>query len=413
MGRRVSLPPPVCDTNLLHLREASFSSYLNHAEKEFVRKLAESTRDRSNSVTTQEDEDGDIEVFGAEKYFIAGAFDDTQKPLKFPPKKPQKRILRSKKPRTSTSSTTTTRSGSPSVRSQSSWNSQKALLQSSTVNTDSMSSKATKKSKSSQLAKGFLYRCYCCDKNLTKSKSNPKRRQTTNAGSNFTFESSVPADLMPKNSASALKMQIQVEEQQGQKPIEVFESSLPNVDSLNVNHLEKRLSTMTWNDIVPKVKDSSNSNSNKCSLIYNDDAESDASSDLFEIETLTGNPNSFLTRQPSDCTDCVTPTTCYAPSEASIEWSVITASAADFSDEHRLSTTSHDVKASLRRRSNHLIGCKNEKAVRVAGDKYGSPEEVQRRWESFGRLTRFEAQRLAANSVPRQYSPKISNILYV
>ncbi|XP_038893120.1 protein PHYTOCHROME KINASE SUBSTRATE 1-like [Benincasa hispida] len=450
MGR-VSLPPPVCDTNLSHrlsfennnnnnnnhLREASFSSYLNHAEKEFVRKLAESTRDhRSNSITTQE-EDGDIEVFGAEKYFNGGIF-ETPKPLKFRPKKQQRMIHKHKKPKTSTSS----------VRSESSWNSQNALLQSSTVNTNSDSSKATKKKKSSQLAKGFLYKCYCCDQNSvesvnnqttskSKSKAKLKQRQPTKAGINFTFQSSIPAE-------TAMKMQIQVEEQQGRKSIEVFGSSLmgkpPNVDTLNLNHLEKRLSMMTWNDIVPRVKDSSNSNistTNDSNLIYNDDAESDASSDLFEIASLTGNPNPFLTRQGSDSTDCVTPTTCYAPSEASIEWSVVTASAADFSvvsdyDERRLSTSSpvrnmtavtaatymvkssygNDVKEIQRRRSNLLMGCKNQKAVRVAGDKYGSAAEVHRRSESFGRLTRLETQRLATNSLPRHYSPKISNILY-
>lgn len=448
MGR-VSLPPPVCDTNLSHrlsfennnnnnnnnhLREASFSSYLNHAEKEFVRKLAESTRDRSNTITTQE-EDGDIEVFGAEKYFNGGIFETTLKPLKFRPKKQQHRmILHPKKPKTST----------PSVRSESSWNSQNALLQTTTLNTNSNSSKPTKKKKSSQFAKGFLYKCYCCDKNSvesvnnntkskSKSKSKPKQTQSTKAGLNFTFQSSIPAE-------EAMKMQIQVEEEQGRKSIEVFGSSLmagkpTNVDTLNLNHLERRLSMMSWNDIVPRVKDSSNSNMSN--LIYNDDVESDASSDLFEIESLTGNPNSFLTRQGSDSTDCVTPTTCYAPSEASIEWSVVTASAGDFSivsdyDERRLSTTSpvgnitaaaaatymikssygSDVKEIQRRRSNLLMGCKNQKAVRVAGDKYGSMAEVHRRSESFGRLTRLETQRLATNSRPRQYSPKISNILY-
>lgn len=39
----------------------------------------------------------------------------------------------------------------------------------------------------------------------------------------------------------------------------------------------------------------------------------------------------MLTKQASDNTSCsMTPTTQYAPSEASIEWSVVTASAADF-----------------------------------------------------------------------------------
>lgn len=60
--------------------------------------------------------------------------------------------------------------------------------------------------------------------------------------------------------------------------------------------------------------------------------ESDASSDLFEIESLRGKGkgNPFLARQDSDAaSSCVTPIA-YAPREASIEWSAVTASAADF-----------------------------------------------------------------------------------
>ncbi|CAH2045686.1 unnamed protein product [Thlaspi arvense] len=54
---------------------------------------------------------------------------------------------------------------------------------------------------------------------------------------------------------------------------------------------------------------------------------SDSSSDLFEIENLTGKLKPCLTRQGSDA---ASPTR-YAPSEVSIEWSIVTASAADFS----------------------------------------------------------------------------------
>ena len=81
---------------------------------------------------------------------------------------------------------------------------------------------------------------------------------------------------------------------------------------------------LSW-DATPKVE-TENSKGN------NNDTESDASSDLFEIESLTGKANPFLARHASDAASgCVTPTTCYAPSEASVEWSVVTASAADFS----------------------------------------------------------------------------------
>ncbi|KAJ0763480.1 putative protein PHYTOCHROME KINASE SUBSTRATE [Helianthus annuus] len=56
-----------------------------------------------------------------------------------------------------------------------------------------------------------------------------------------------------------------------------------------------------------------------------DDTGSDASSDLFEIENFSANEdyNSFLARQATKNNE-------YAPSEASVEWSVVTASVADF-----------------------------------------------------------------------------------
>lgn len=63
------------------------------------------------------------------------------------------------------------------------------------------------------------------------------------------------------------------------------------------------------------------------SRIEEEDTKSDSSSDLFEIENLTEKPKPILGRQGSDPAS----PTCYAPSEVSIEWSIVTASAADFS----------------------------------------------------------------------------------
>ncbi|KAM0014979.1 putative protein PHYTOCHROME KINASE SUBSTRATE [Helianthus debilis subsp. tardiflorus] len=56
-----------------------------------------------------------------------------------------------------------------------------------------------------------------------------------------------------------------------------------------------------------------------------DDTGSDASSDLFEIENFSANEdyNSFLARQATENNE-------YAPSEASVEWSVVNASVSDF-----------------------------------------------------------------------------------
>ncbi|KAI5419993.1 hypothetical protein KIW84_043965 [Lathyrus oleraceus] len=104
---------------------------------------------------------------------------------------------------------------------------------------------------------------------------------------------------------------------------------------------------------------------------YDDDG-SDASSDLFEIESLKEkSSNNFLNRRTSDAAS-----TCYAASEASVEWSVVTASAAVMSDcEDQMSefTVRSPIKAPReipRRRPGMLLGCKSHKAVRVAGDAF-------------------------------------------
>ncbi|XP_039037354.1 protein PHYTOCHROME KINASE SUBSTRATE 1-like [Hibiscus syriacus] len=98
---------------------------------------------------------------------------------------------------------------------------------------------------------------------------------------------------------------------------------------------------------------------------------SDASSDLFKIESLTGKPNH-----------------CYAPSGASIEWSVVTASAAEY-DERRPPTslsspiktfpTATDSKTKInvqRPRSSGLLGCNSSKAVKIDGDAHKTNQKA-------------------------------------
>lgn len=113
---------------------------------------------------------------------------------------------------------------------------------------------------------------------------------------------------------------------------------------------------------------------------YRDDTgSSDASSDLFELDCLSCSANPVglaMGVGPSP-----TLTACYAPSEASIEWSVVTASAADFSaisdweDQRSTVTASSTTRRPPKRvpptskpRAATLLGCKSQKAVRVAGE---------------------------------------------
>ncbi|KAE8681291.1 Sphingoid base hydroxylase 2 [Hibiscus syriacus] len=110
----------------------------------------------------------------------------------------------------------------------------------------------------------------------------------------------------------------------GWKSLEVFVSPVLGRRNKSLN-IERRLKMLSW-DSSPKVEGNENPKGD-CN-----DAQSDASSDLFEIESLTSKANPFLVKQASDvASGCASPTTCYAPSEASIECSVVTASAADFS----------------------------------------------------------------------------------
>lgn len=141
-------------------------------------------------------------------------------------------------------------------------------------------------------------------------------------------------------------------------------------------NLERKLSMLTWDAIpnAPNLPSSfGGSSSQPC-----DDIGSDASSDLFEIENVSSNGHRLFSRD--GMSSCVTP---YEPSETSIEWSVVTASAADFSDVKssvsgwrtpgRVATarsTREWDRETPRSKPGGLLGCRSQKAVRVAETAY-------------------------------------------
>lgn len=165
------------------------------------------------------------------------------------------------------------------------------------------------------------------------------------------------------------------EDEKPRKSLIVFGSPMYEKRNKSLS-LEKRLSMLSW-DATARAYDT----------------ESDASSNLFEIESLTGKAVWQASDGPSGC---VTPTTCYAPSKASIEWSIATVSAADFSvmsdyEEQRpativptpskmvgtTTTTKNTSSKDISRRCpNIMLGCKNHKAVRVAGDAYKTNQKA-------------------------------------
>ena len=167
---------------------------------------------------------------------------------------------------------------------------------------------------------------------------------------------------------------------------------------------------LSW-DAIPRATDEelikNPSSSGPPSESYRDDTGSDASSDLFEIECLSSTANPVVVGvgpRPPSPDNCPIPTTCYAPSEASIEWSVVTASAADFSvisdsEDQRSTLTASFAQppkrasATPKPRPGILPGCKSQKAVRVAEEVHRPLPDTNRK----GNKLKSERKRMQMN----------------
>lgn len=487
-----------CDNNN-NLRDASFSSYVNSAEQTFVRKLAESSgnlmpvwisEEQQTHVGRKKEDDEEIGVFGAEKYFKGTMDEDIPRTTSTSARKYQYKSERVDLD----PSRFRIQPGTPSVKSESSSNSQSALLQSALRNRP----RAHKnKVRGKSILAGLVCKCSCSDKDSVEIKEHGgeisfnnscpsavvqgKVSKVETAKTSLDLVDAVQVDKPRLNhrikeemhcqkldqlevglnrescftfptldSGTAnlpIKLQVKPEvEEKSRKSIEVFGSPIMEKRTKSLS-IERRLTTVSW-AATPRVEETESSAPMGGA---NDDTESDASSDLFEIESFTSKANPFLARQASDAMyGCVTPTTCYAPSEASIEWSVATASAADFSvmsDYEELRPTSiispkkpastcpnsrtKTDKEIQRRRSGVFLGCKSHKAVRVAGDSYRTNAQtnvyppMRRMSDPFTPVTNFPAQTkpnvfnsgqgqvLATHSLPRSQSPLASHVLYL
>ncbi|GAV73225.1 hypothetical protein CFOL_v3_16711 [Cephalotus follicularis] len=417
------------ENNDKNRRDASFSSFLNSTEKTLRRKLAAesnrnlTTRQNHQYLETKKEDDGEIGIFGAEKYFN-GVEEESPKldsisARKYQCVKHEHVDVEPGKPKP--------QYGTPSIRSESSWDSRSSLLQ--IVMRNPLERKTNKVHSKSFLA-GLGCKCSCYDKDsidIDEHVGEMSFKRSTNYGvgqgkvstkdpkkADLDYEIRVKGDLgvskekcftfpttISGEGNPPLKLQFQEEKSNlPRDSLEVYGSPLLDKGGKSFS-LERRLTMMPW-DATPRVEGidySANSGG-----IY-DDSESDASSELFEIESLTGKANPFLARQASNATSgCVTPTTCYAPSEASIEWSVVTASAADFSVMSMSEceglrppvSIPNPVKSALLTASNAktrsskemqrlnpgiLLGCKSYKAVRVAGDAYRTNERPNPRMQ--------------------------------
>lgn len=366
--------PPETTKNV---REPSFSSYLDGPETTFVLKLG----GLSPSISTPHDhillaknttDDREIGVFDAEKYFNEGLNRTPKvcpKELSSPHHKkdaPTEVLAIKEHPPTAPLS---------SIRSESSWNSRSALL-----HTISRNQKPTKANKKSFLAT-IGCNCSCADNYSTetndcveetssiKSSNTAKSRKGDKTSDHMVKKPNSDSKFGRVNSEGHFTFPVftpKKDEAAKRKPLEVYGSPA----------MEKKVSMMAWDAISPSVSEEIRIPS--ISSEMHNDSDSDSSSDLFEIESLTkGNP--FLSRQES---------VGYAPSEASIEWSVITASAADFSvlsdseeftvpcpKKGGINSKLGSLKEIPKLRPSILSGCKNHRAVSVAGDAHRPIEQ--------------------------------------
>ncbi|CAN7058373.1 unnamed protein product [Brassica oleracea var. botrytis] len=317
-------------------------------------------------------EDMEISVFGAEKHFN-GDMDSDHSPRLMCPLPNQEasidRIFVGQKKNSKNSSET------PSLRSESSWNSQSLLLQNKSEN-------KMKNHNNSSVCNSHLQ---SQEKNISSNhKSNNKKSFLANLGCRCVCSNWSSVDVVnEKTRTSGLKkiktqlslsseMKLHQQQQEAileqRKSLEIFGSPL----------IEKRIISkhLPWDHSISAKTEE-------------DGSASDLSSDLFEIESLTGNAKPFLARQESSEPESPD---CYAPSEGSIAWSVVTESVADYSVVSECATSPVDNRSfqatripkiaksnretgSQRRKPSSgglLLGCKSHKSVRVSGDSYTS-----------------------------------------
>ncbi|GLU12359.1 hypothetical protein SLE2022_290440 [Rubroshorea leprosula] len=393
-----------------NLHNVSFSSYNSTAKEISVHKPAESVQAPGPSCLERTKiEEGEISVFGAERYFSMKLDDDSSR---LDDNHGSRHGLRGENQVDQQQMKPGFRPGTPSIRSESSSNSHTALLQSFARN---QSASKVKRIDSRGFFSGLACTGSCSDGKSVSINQNvenrrihhgkeygkqPVRRNHKTLVSDRWKQPQFDSRSIEKMSvgssreeyfAPAIPKAGSVKIQPGKSP-RVFGSSSLTKGDIAFN-LERKLSMLTW-DAIPN---SPNLPSGFFGSQGDDDIESDASSDLFEIENVSSNIGQGpFTRQESDgMSNCITP---YEPSETSIEWSVVTASAADFSvvsdyDEKKLTRSSTlpgsktagtvaNAKSILDKEAQQskpsgILGCKSHKAVRVAETAYSFDQKTK------------------------------------
>ncbi|XWS48033.1 hypothetical protein CRYUN_Cryun13aG0037300 [Craigia yunnanensis] len=413
------------------LGEVSFSSYLSTAEEIFVHKLAESAIQHPHPAIApsggihaparlerNKTEEGEISVFGAEKYFKMKLDDDSPR---LDDEYSNKRSLKIENQIDLHQMTPSRWPATPSASSEASWNSQKVLLRS-FMRSENKQKKVDGRSFFSNLS---------CSGSCSDGKSvnvnqnvehgrvhgkeyrkehiqinhrpiNMERRKLPRAKfqmkgefDNQSFDQmSVGSNREVYFGPPVLKpglqnMAVNTQLDDPRKSLELFASTAMKKGDIAKN-LERKLSMLTWDAIPNAPTLSSISRSSQ----VGDDVESDTSSDLFEIDNIYGSGQALFTSQASDgMSSSMNP---YAPSETSIEWSVVTASAADcsFVSDYDEKKSEEDIRApesktarrvanakilpgkeAQKSRSGGILGCTSHKAVMLAETAYRRDEK--------------------------------------
>lgn len=382
-------------------RDPSFSSFLDGAEETFVFKLgATNTSEHSIIRKNKTDDDREIDVFDAQKYFNEGL---NPSPQVGTTKNSSIQHLNKDDPIEIFAIKDRTPIAALSVRSESSWNSRSSLLHT-TINPRNHHQPRKGNRKSFLATIGC--NCSCADKYSVdidddKSSKSTRSRQGDKITSDHNLVRKSQSDYtcvrfdeaeLRVNSEGHFSFPVfnsrnhPAKTELKQEEDEFFSSAIKN-NGENCLSLEEKLTIMNWDAIAPPgLSDDINIKIPSISSEMHNDSDSDASSDLFEIESFSkGNR--------------------YAPSEASVEWSVVTASVADFSvlsDSEEVkpkrvgpNSKTGSSKDTSKARPSILSGCKSQKAVRIVGDAHRSNEQGisnSRRHvvgESFSAMTRF------------------------
>lgn len=315
-------------------------------------------------------EDGEIDIFSADKYF-SGRMDEDDATKANLIARRRHQDKKADLDHTEGHIKPNLQAQTPSVYSESSCNSGSALLR--------RQGKANKAPPKKNFFANLGCKCACSDKNSVDVEDYSND-----------YNQNVKADNI-KTSPHTHKVQSLQEQEEERKSLEVFGCSFRENGNKSFS-LERRMNMLAW-DAIPKGEEIEiqgpmmNGESIK-------DTESEASSDLFEIECLSCSANPV-----------VSPTNCYAPSEASVEWSVVTASAAEFSvlsdSEEQVSTITDLASRKMKKPTGNvselpktryggiLSGCKSQKSVRVVEDVYTTAPRITRS-DSFTKMMKFK-----------------------